>query len=151
MPEDPLAIRIENERRIINIEAKLGILEERLLALKDRHELTNTKIEEIQEIFSRLKDKDVALTYNISKLENDLEDLEKEIIKLAERVEKIGENDFLKFTADFDIKKLLVLIITLVSLITSPSILTTVLQDQEEEKAEEKVERLIRLLEEQGG
>ena len=78
-----------------------------------------------------------------------LSTLERHVSEVKEELEKLNSNAFLMFTKDFDLKKTVVLVSIIVSILSSPSIVSNFFQSSNQKYTPAKLDKLIELLEEQ--
>lgn len=149
---------LDLERAIANIKADITVLERTVETLKEKdgniEERISTSQSDIMQMKLSLNTDFNRVNQDIQLVKRDVANLNKDVTSLAscshaieEKVDGISNNGLLSFTSDLDLKKTLTIIFLLVSLITSPSLVSQWLFNSEGTEAEVKLDKLIELLE----
>lgn len=142
------------ERFIAKTEADIHIVNSRMEGLEAQINLTNLTIEKMKQEIDSLKlsmdkveGKVSSLNKNFDTLSGTVGKLDDSITSVNHKVDRLSRNSLLEFTNDFDLKKLILLVTLITTVISSPTILTTWLDNTQKSPQIERIDRLIELLE----
>ena len=149
---------LELERAIANIKADITVLERTVDTLRKKDENIEEKVttsaSDIMQMKLSLNTDFNRVNQDVQLLKRDVSNLNKDVTSLAscthtieEKVDGISNNGLLSFTSDLDLKKTLTIIFLLVSLLTSPSLVSQWLLNSEGSDSDVKLDKLIELLE----
>ena len=128
---------LEIQRHIALTEAKFQIIDTRIVDLIKDTEINTSDVKE--------------LLKNYDQLRNEMLDVARDIEEIRKGMNTLNSNVFLQFTNDIDIKKLVTIIVIICTTITSPALLTNWLEESSPEGSNQKLDKLIELLENQNG
>ena len=160
---------LQLETSIANIKADITVLERALENLKHRDaeisekvQTSHKNISNINQDIYKLKlthDTDITnfkqnlstLEIEVSEVKEDMANLTKSINKIDSKLETVASsiknNVLLDFTSELDLKKLILIIATVISLVSSPSLLSLA-WEQAAPNESEKIDIIIELLKE---
>ncbi len=115
------------------------------LAINDRFNVVNNEVSNLDGMVIRMQKELDNISASIVDLETKMGD---KIECLDSKLDKVSNNSLLEFTSEFDLKKSVGLILLLLSLLTSPGIVTSWLTGGSQ-VSDQKIDTLIELLQEQ--
>ena len=144
---------LQVQTAIANIKANILILEKSLETLKDKDEEITDTVRKSQDSIIQMKldysQEFQSIHHNLANIDKDFNEVQKDIMKLSTCVDNLekslSSNNLLSFTSELDIKKVLVILSILLTLISSPGIVTQWLTANS--GSGEKLDKLIELLE----
>lgn len=148
----------ELEKAVAQLKADINFLEQTVETLKNNDgKLTDSVgnvTREMMELKISINNKFNNLYLDISRVTSDMSQIRTDFTKLGQGVErvesnvsKVSKNSLLEFTSDLDLKKTISLILIILSLVSSPSLITSWLSSSETPSSD-KLDILIELLQE---
>ena len=152
---DPVIVDIE--RQLAALKADVTILENTVNSLKEVDISISRKVDASENSLVEIK---MGLTSDFSKVNTDIHKVRQELIGLTkevsvitthvesmeEKVSSISHNSLLEFTSEMDFKKILTIIVVIISIVTSPSVVGSFLEPGDKTSSE-RLDKLIELLE----
>ncbi len=147
---------LDLERAVAKLKADVSIIENSIDHLKSKDTSIENKLDTSRNDLVEMK---MNMHSDIGKVSQDVEFVKRDLSALyqdvssltscthiiEEKVDAISNNGFLSFTSDMDLKKTVTLIAVLISILTSPSLITSFFDDSQE--SDVRIEKLIQLLE----
>lgn len=124
---------INIERHVAQTEAQFQIIKARLDNVErtvDKNTRTNEKMDE-----------------SVDSIKSQVTVLDGSVNEVKRFMEKLSSNVFLQFTNDIDLKKLISIILVVSTAISSPTIVSSWLNNSTPSEENEKIEKIIELLE----
>ena len=162
---------LELEKAVAQLKADITVLENAVDVLKDKDDdllfTINKATADILDLrlglndkFNTINNEVISLTSSIDRVKEYVDNLndcvrrmeaniDNKIDGVTSKVENVSQNPLLSFTADFGIKKFILIITLLLSLLTSPTFVNELLE--EANPSDTKLDKLIELLEKAEG
>lgn len=141
----------ELELMVMELKADVAILKTRFDMVREQSSKLEGSLESESKDFVDMK---LELSTKFSHVENDLNNLASTVQRLSTtlkelsaRIEALANNTFLNFFSEFNIRKLVALIALIVSLVSSPTLITNYIS-KPADTSSEKLDELIKLLSE---